>query len=721
MKPRNILMTVVLLCLSTIVCAQEVQHPCLILTKKGMSEIKAQTGKAPLFDSTVKKIRKQVDIALTQPMDVPVPKDAGGGYTHEQHKRNYTHMYHAGVLYQLTGETKYAEYVKELLLKYAKLYPTLPLHPVQKSSYRGKLFWQGLNECVWLVNVSQAYDCIYDYLAASDRNTIESNLFKPMVHFIAIDNKSTFEKIHNHGTWAVAGVGMISYVMSDKEMLEKALYGLDKSGNAGFIRQIDRLFSPDGYFEEGPYYQRYSLQPFVTFAQAIDNNEPERKIFDYKDGVLLKAVTTLLQLTETSGQFFHLNDALDKTWHSTELVWGIDIAYARTGNRQLLSVAKEQNAVMLSEAGYKVAADISRAEPFVHHSQIIRDGAKGDKGGIGILRTGKKTDETCIVLKYTSQGMGHGHFDKLSFTYYDNGNEIIQDYGAARFLNIEPKNGGHYLKENDTFCKQTISHNTLVVDEKSHFNGILKEGSKYAPDFHAFAADEKVKMVSATDKHATPGVSMQRSMFLLNNPAFERPLVIDLLKVISAQNHQYDLPFYFKGQLIYTDYAYQAATTTRMLAGTANGYQHLWIEAKGKPDKTTASTTWLNGNRFYTVTTLTDRNSEIYLNRIGGTDPNFNLRNEPCLMLRQKEAGNHTFVSAIEVHGDYNPQMEYTLSPYSAIRSIAVPVDTDEHTVIEITTTGEQKVTVCMANRNQSKSAKHKAGHYHWTGVYDIK
>ena len=39
--------------------------------------------------------------------------------------------------------------------------------------------------------------------------------------------------------------------------------------------------------------------------------------------------------------------------------------------------------------------------------------------------------------------MGHGHFDRLSFTYYDNNKEIIQDYGAARFLNIEPKNGGH--------------------------------------------------------------------------------------------------------------------------------------------------------------------------------------------------------------------------------------------------------------------------------------
>ena len=40
-------------------------------------------------------------------------------------------------------------------------------------------------------------------------------------------------------------------------------------------------------------------------------------------------------------------------------------------------------------------------------------------------------------MKYTSQGMGHGHFDKLSYTFYDNNNEVVRDYGAARFLNID--------------------------------------------------------------------------------------------------------------------------------------------------------------------------------------------------------------------------------------------------------------------------------------------
>lgn len=720
MKTRSIL-TAILLFGILAVRAQMPEHPCLLLTQKGVERIKSQNKPAVLFDVALSQTRNQVDVLLSQPIEVPVPKDAGGGYTHEQHKRNYNNMYNAGVMFQLTGEKKYAEYVKSLLFKYADMYPALPLHPVQKSSYRGKLFWQGLNECVWLVYTSQAYDCIYTFLTKKERKFIEDNLFRPMVKFIAIDNRSTFEKIHNHGTWAVAGVGMISYVMGDKDMLEKALYGPDKSGKGGFIRQVDQLFSPDGYFKEGPYYQRYSLQPFIMFAQAIDNNEPERKIFEFKNGVILKAVTTLLQMTEANGQFFHFNDALDKTWHSTELVWGVDIAYNKTGNRELLSIAKKQNTVILNESGYKVASEMEQAVPFVHKTMVIRDGADGDEGGIGILRSRNGFNASCIALKYTSQGMGHGHFDKLSFTYYDNNAEIIQDYGAARFLNIEPKNGGHYLPENNSFGKQTIGHNTLVVDEKSHFDGKLDEASKYSPVFYAFVNTDKVKMISAKDTHAAPGVDMQRSLLLVSHPSFEHPLVVDVFRAESKLKHQYDLPFYFKGHLINTDYQYKAFDTSRSLLGSKNGYQHLWVEAQGGTDRKTAATTWLNGNRFYTLTTVTDSDTEIFLNRIGGSDPNFNLRNEPCFMLRQKEAGNHTFVSVIEAHGEYNPRLEYTLAPYTNIQDVQIITDTEEYTIVKIVAKSGQDMTICIANENSAPDARHKVADYQWTNVCEVK
>jgi hypothetical protein len=706
---------------STLLVAQQREHPCLLLSKNGVKEIKKNLSKQKLFDQSLVDIKKQLDEVVDQPINVPIPKDAGGGYTHEQHKKNYLDMYHAGILYQLYKDEKYARFVKNMLIEYGKLYPNLALHPVVKSNYRGKLFWQGLNECVWLVHTAQAYDCIYDYLKPEERSLFESNIFRPMVKFFVEDNVATFNKMHNHATWAIAGVGMIGYVMGDKDMVDKALYGSDKSGKYGFMKQLNELFSPDGYFTEGPYYQRYSLQPFIVFAQAIQQNQPELKIFEYRDGILKKAVTTLLQLAYTDGQFFHLNDALDKTWHSSELVYGVDIVYNYTKDARLLSIAKEQNRVILSDAGMAVAKalEAKQEKPFEFRPMLLRDGATGENGTIGILRMGSDKDQTCLVMKSTSHGLSHGHYDKLSFSYYDNGKEIIQDYGAARYLNIEPKNGGHYLPENKTWAMQTIAHNTLVVDETSHFKGLIAVSSKYSPKHYYFTATDKVQLVSAKDENAYPGVKMHRSMLMINNPLFEKPLIIDIFRVESKQQHTYDFPFYFLGQLIKTNFDYKAYTDERFKFGENYGYQYLWVEAKGNITKEMAAITWLNGNRFYTISTLADADTELYLNRIGASDPSFNLRPEPCFIVRENGKENHTFISVIEAHGDFNPRLEYTRGYKSNIVNIRKIVDAKEYTLIEITTDKGQLI-IGLANNNIDVKATHKVDEYSWQGVYTI-
>ena len=649
-------------------------HPVLTLTQSGIEKIQTLPGKAPLFDSTFNNIKSDIDKIINLPQDVPVPKDGGGGYTHERHKQNYTEMYQAGVLFQLTGDKKYAEFVKKMLKLYADMYSTLPLHPVQKSNYRGKLFWQGLNECVWLVNTAQAFDCIYDYLSEKERIYIEKNLFKPMVKFISEDNKETFDKIHNHGTWAVAGVGMIGYVTGNKDWVDKALFGTKKDGKSGFLQQMNLLFSPDGYYSEGPYYQRYSLQPFVVFAQAIQNNEPERKIFEYRDGILSKAVNTALQMTYTDGYFFPLNDALEKSWHSIELVYGVNIIYNITKDATLLSIVEKQGQVILSDAGINTALDLAdkKAQPFVWKTMLIRDGVNGDEGGIGILRSGSPTDQSCLVFKATAQGMGHGHFDKLSIVYYNNGQVILPDYGAARFLNIEPKNGGHYLPENDSWAKQTIAHNTITVDETSNYKGNLKIAEKHSPKITRFVDKEDIKVVSALDSNSYPGVIMQRKVIMVHPKEITHPIILDWFWVFSEKERQYDLSYYYSGQFIYTDIIYTPSATHRVPLGSKNGYQYLWKEAEGitPAEQESVRFTFLNKNRFYTITTL-GYDKTFYFNRIGANDPNFNLRNEPSLMFRA--TGTYAdFISIIEPHGEFNPIAEYTVQPYSNIEEILV-------------------------------------------------
>lgn len=682
------------------------QHPGLFLTPKAVKEIKSALGKYPAFDQSVSELRKTADEAIYSDIVVPVPKDGGGGYTHEKHKNNYYQMNAAGIMFQLTGNKKYAQFVHDMLMKYADLYPTLGIHPLVKSEVPGKLFWQTLNESVWLVHTANAYDCVYSFINETDRNYIEKNLFYPMAEFISNGNPANyavFNKMHNHGTWATAAVGMIGYAMENKNLVEQALYGSKKDGKTGFVRQLDVLFSPDGYFTEGPYYQRYAIWPFMTFAQVIENQQPELKIFAHRDSILLKAVNVLVQCAY-NGEIFFLNDALTKTYKTQEIVYAVDIAYKNNpANKQLLDIARQQDSYIVTGEGLATAKAVSKKKniiPFKFKSVLLRDGQDGKEGGVAVLRNGIGSKQMCLILKATSHGLSHGHYDKLSVCLYDNGNKILTDYGAARFLNIEPKSGGGYTKENHTFAAQTIAHNTVTVDEASDFNGNFKESSAHHSDIqYCDFQNPDVQVISAAENNAYKNVGLKRTTAIVNTKEAEFPFIIDIFKINSASAHQLDLPFYYEGQLVSTSFKYTKYTNELKPLGEQNGYQHLWLEATGKPQSPVACFTFVNGTRFYSISTLTDDNTELMLTRIGANDPDFNLRNDPAYMIRQKETANHTFVSIVEPHGLYDLSREVTSGFTSNIQNIIILSDNDEYTAISFTTTTNKSYLFVTLNK----------------------
>lgn len=682
------------------------EHPGIFLTPSGVKEIKQSLGKYPAFDNSFNELKCIADKALTAEIIVPVPKDGGGGYTHEKHKNNYYEMNACGILFQITGNQKYALFVKNMLFKYAELYPTFGLHPAKKSEAPGRLFWQTLNDAVWLFHTANAYDCIYNYLSINDRQLIENKLFKPMAEFLSNGNEanySTFNRMHNHGTWSQAAVGMIGYVMNDKELINKALYGSNKDGKTGFISQLNVLFSPDGYFTEGPYYQRYSLWPFMVFAQVIENHQPELKIFSYRDGILFKAVNTMMQLAY-NGELFYLNDALEKTYKTQELVYAVNIAYKNNpAQKQLLDIAKQQKAYIISAEGITTAKAVANSKPtnFEFKSMLLRDGAKGDEGGLAILRAGKGSTNTCLTFKATSHGLSHGHYDKLSITFYDNGNEVLTDYGAARFLNIEPKSGGGYTKENYSWAMQTIAHNTVTVDEKSNFDGKIKESSNYHSDVqYCNVSQPGFQIVCGTENNAYKGVRMLRTTALLNSNNFEYPIIADIYRLNSDSMHTYDFPYYYKGQLVSTDFSLQKNISELRVLGNKNGYQHLWLEATAKTNSDNANFTWVNGNRFYSITTLTNGNSDLFLTRLGASDPSFNLRNETAFMIRQTQVTNHTFISLIEPHGIYDLSKELTAGFQSNIVKLEKLLDNNEFTAIRFKMKNGKSYLLVTANKN---------------------
>ncbi|SNR32952.1 alginate lyase family protein [Lutibacter flavus] len=721
------------------IASEESNHPSLILTAQGVKDIRVQLGDIPIFDKTLEKVKAEIDAEISLGIETPIPLDYSGGFTHVRHKRNMVVLQKAGVLYQILDDKKYAKYVKEMLMQYEEMYKTLPLHPKTRSYARGKLFWQCLNDSNWLVYVSQAYDCVYNYLSEEERNKLETNLFRPFADHISIDSPQFYQRVHNHSTWGNAAVGMIGLVMNDQELIDRALYGikgvdldkkakdddggfLNKDGKAGFLANIEEPFSPDGYYNEGPYYQRYAMYPFLIFAEGLHNVKPELKIFEYKEGVLLKSINALLNLSDADGEFFPLNDGQKgMSYYTSALVTAVDISYHfGTQDPGLLSIASLQDRVLLDDSGLAVALGIKngKAAPFNKKSINLSDGPNGKQGGVAILRN----EDIELVFKYAAQGSSHGHYDKLSYSLYEKGEEILQDYGLARFVNIEQKGGGNYLKENKTWAKQTIAHNTLTQNETSHFNGKYEIGSQHHSVLNYFSSEnENVQVVSAKESNAYPGTEMLRTMAIIKDEDFEKPYMLDLMKVTSNKANKYDFPYYFLGQVLQTNFEYKTPKTLNTL-GSKNGYQHLYVEATAKAFNENSKLSWLNEGKFYTLTSLTNSNDELLFTRIGANDPEFNLRREAAFMLRRKNTKNTLFISIIEAHGGYSPVTESAVNSNSSIKELKVVLDSDAYTAIEITNINGTMKLFITVNTNASKQQSHKLNinkkAYQWVGPY---
>lgn len=689
-------------------------HPNLVITKDDVADMRNAITEPGRFATEFDALKKQIDEQMSLPMTVPVPKDGGGGYTHERHKKNYQLMYNAGIVYQLSQDEKYAEFVGKMLLEYAALYPTIDVHPKRKvkSQNPGKLFWQSLNEAMWLVYTIQAFDLVYDALSPSEITKIEDDLLKPVALFLSEGQPSTFNKVHNHGTWATAGVGMAGYVMNEPEWVEKALYDLEKSGKGGFLKQMDELFSPQGYYNEGPYYQRFALLPFVTFGKAIENNEPNRNIFDYRDGVLLKAIDTTIELSY-NGLFFPINDAIkSKGIDTIELVQGVTVAYGMTNDPSYLDIAKQQNQIILSGDGLKVAKALGEgaAKPYPFKSVAFGDGSDGKQGALVVMRSQLGGDQA-LLFKPAAQGLGHGHFDKLTWQYYDHGNEIVSDYGAARFLNVEAKFGGRYLPENNSYAKQTIAHNTVVVDETSHFSGNVEVGNQNSPKLNFFESNQFGTVSSGEISTAYQGVTLERTVGLINFPELETSISLDVFNVVTETPRQFDLPLYYQGQLIDTNFELLANSKTLSALGDKNGYQHLWLKGQGQPESGLARVSWLNDNgRFYSHTSLVAGDEAYLFTQIGANDPNFNLRNEHGFVRRVKDKTQHSFVSILEPHGEYNPSKEYTLEATSKVTGLAY-TQVNNITLIQVDIAGKSYL-IAINKTNKTNNDIHQSFDY---------
>jgi len=264
-----------------------------------------------------------------------------------------------------------------------------------------------------------------------------------------------------------------------------------------------------------------------------------------------------------------------------------------------------------------------------------------------------------------------------------------------------------------------------VQNEKSHYQGKYDIGSKHNPTLYIFDdSNANIQLVSAKESNAYPGTEMHRTMAIIKDGEFEKPFMLDILRVKSDSTNLYDLPFYFMGQVLKTNFEYEVSKTLEPL-GSNNGYQHLWSEGCGSTTEENTKLSWLEKGKFYTLTSATSKDDELRFVRIGANDPEFNLRREAGFIIRRKDTDNTLFVSTIEAHGSYSPVSESAVNSNSSISALKIVLDTVDYTAISITTVKGTTKLFIIANTNASKEAKHTLKinneNYEWSGSYYFK
>jgi hypothetical protein len=261
----------------------------------------------------------------------------------------------------------------------------------------------------------------------------------------------------------------------------------------------------------------------------------------------------------------------------------------------------------------------------------------------------------------------------------------------------------------------------VTVDQKTQNNFDTATAESKFGQKHFFVADNPAMQgMSAIIKDYYDGISMQRSVILADIAEFEKPLVIDVYNITADNEHQYDLPVHYSGQIIRTDFDYKTATKLRPL-GEDNGYQHLWNVASGEVESSSL-VTWLQGSSYYSFITSAVEDSQVIFARTGANDPDFNLRSEPALILRQS-GKNHVFASVLETHGYFNESTEASLNARGLVKSVNVMGHDEIGTVIRIETISGNDYYFAISNQaeaqqNQEHTVKFDSHYYTWTGAF---
>ena len=412
-----------------------------------------------------------------------------------------------GVAYQVTGDRRYAEKAREMLLDYSRIYPTYPLHDTRGRAGSGaaRMSAHPLDESSWLTSLTQGADLVWDVLSEDERQTLAENVLRPAVRDVILPFKRY--TVHNIQCWMNSAVGSVGFLLGDSDLIWEAI----ENPIRGYRTQMAKGVGPGGMWYEGTWhYHWFTISAVWNLTEAARNSGIDLYGDAYK-----RMFDAPLRFAAPNWKMPAFNDGFENDLRPRGYVY--ELGYARYRDPDYLALLAEtsRNREMSLWFGESLSGNEKRP-PWRSFNDM--------ETGYAVLARGKGEQATWLCLDYGPHGGGHGHPDKLGFVLSARGETVGVDPGTARYG--LPVQGGWY--------KTTLAHNTLLVDEspqRSAEGTCLAFGKTAGVDF---------AMADAGKIHSD--VSFVRSVALI-----DENLLVFIDQVSGSKAHVLDMAYHTPG------------------------------------------------------------------------------------------------------------------------------------------------------------------------------
>ena len=439
-----------------------IKHPSLLFTPERVEAARKSLSGDTAMASAWDKIKAEADLQLT--------------------KGDVRKLEYPALAYQMTGDTRYADKIREVLLKTAKIESWGDKEMLARTpAWRSEL--QMAHRAFQL---ALAYDAVYERLSASDRKEIASGLYRLAVEPLLGDWIAEPTRIHSlnsmgHNWWtscvgmgAILGLAISNEIPQAGELAQQAVESLpewfDFAGD--IIQHKPRTFDRDGGMYESINYASFGITEALLLRLAWINSHR---------GATLEE---LPQMGRLASFFSHV--AYPRTGELYSINFGDSHKNVTGESSMLLAYAMgEENPNVLWYIAQLTPGQHREGFP-LHFPMGFLYTPRGKKApsnpdlptshlwkdfGWATMRDSWDKDATMLAVK-SGQTWNHSHADANSLILFHKGVDIIKDAGNCSYGKPEYRN----------YFFQTDAHNVVKFNGEGQpkyqqYHGVMLPGS----------------------------------------------------------------------------------------------------------------------------------------------------------------------------------------------------------------------------------------------------